>query len=254
MIYKKDADHTAEASCWVTERLLESDFPSKPVVIKPNLVEPSSPPVTTDVRVVQGIIKALRASGVKDIVVAEGSGTGNTIENFDLLGYSDLGVRLLDLDQEDTVKLPVAHHHVWDEIIIPEVLLDKFIISVPVLKEHSLCGVTISLKNMIGILPAQYYSGYWTYKKSQVHKYDTNGCIADIIQIVKPDWAIVDATLGMKGHHLSGNPIEPPLNLVYGSVDPLEADRFGCELLGRKHTDIRYLKMIGEDISEGSQQ
>jgi hypothetical protein len=36
------------------------------------------------------------------------------------------------------------------------------------------------------------------------------------------------------------------LNIVYGSSDPLEADRFGCDLLGRKWTDIRYLKMIAD--------
>jgi uncharacterized protein (DUF362 family) len=254
MIYKKRADHRAEASYRVAAQLLESAVPSRPVVIKPNIVEPSRPPVTTDVRVVEGIVRALRDSGIKDILVAEGSGTGDTLENFDLLGYSDLGVKLLDLDQEETVRLPVAHHHVWDEVIVPKVLLDKFIISVPVLKEHSLCGVTISLKNMIGILPAPHYSGYWTYKKSQVHKYDTHGCIADIIQVVSPDWAIVDASQGMKDHHLSGSPIEPPLNLVYGSVDPLEADRFGCELLGREQAEILYLKLIEEDKREGSQQ
>jgi uncharacterized protein (DUF362 family) len=244
MIFKKQADDIQEASIYVTEKLLEQRFSSGPVIIKPNIVSPSLPPVTTDVRVVEGIVKALRDAGIKDVVVAEGSGTGDTMDNFQKLGYAKLDIDLVDLDKEKTVKLQVNNHRVWRHITVPEILIDTFIISVPVLKEHSMCGVTISLKNMIGILPARYYSGYWTYKKSQVHKYDTDGCIADIISVISPSWAIVDATIGMKGAHLSGTPVNPPINLVYGSDVSLEADKFGCERLGRNWLDIRYLRMI----------
>jgi uncharacterized protein (DUF362 family) len=254
MLYKKKADNIAEAAHYITGELLNEYLPSKPVLIKPNIVEPLSPPVTTDVRVVEGIIRALRDSGINDIVVAEGSGTGDTIENFNRLGYSGLDVRLIDLDKEETETLPVSNHNVWKEIIVPEILLDKFIISAPVLKEHSMCGVTISLKNMIGILPARHYSGYWTFKKSQVHKYDTSGCIRDIISVIKPDWAIVDATIGMKGSHLSGTPVKPPLSLVYGSSDPLEADKYGCELLERNWKGIAHLRMIANENKGGGQR
>ena len=247
MIIKKPADDIVEASQYVTEHLLQEKRPSRPVIIKPNLVAPASPPTTTDVRMIEGIIMALRDIGIDDITVAEGSGTGDTGENYNHLGYSCLSAELVDLDKEKTVTLPVENHRVWTEITVPGILLDKFIISAPVLKEHSMCGVTISLKNMIGILPAKYYSGYWVYKKSMVHKYDTDGCIADIINVIKPDLAVVDATIGMKGSHLSGTPCDPPLNLVYGSADPLEADIFGSQLLGRNWTDIRYLKMISDD-------
>ena len=244
MIFKKQADDIQKASMYVTEKLLQRHIPSMPVIIKPNIVNPSPPPVTTDVRVVEGILSALREAGIQEIAVAEGSGTGDTMDNFQKLGYAELDTVLLDLDREETVELQVDNHRVWQRITVPQILIDTFIISVPVLKEHSMCGVTISLKNMIGILPARDYSGYWTYKKSQVHRYDTDGCIADLISVISPSWAIVDATTGMKGSHLSGTPVNPPLNLVYGSDLPLEADMFGCELLGRNWRDIRYLRMI----------
>jgi uncharacterized protein (DUF362 family) len=251
MIIKKQADNIVEAAYTVTGELLKENIPLKPVMIKPNIVEPSPPPVTTNVKVIEGTIKALKESGIKDIFIAEGSGTGDTIENFNKLGYSKLGVKLIDFNKEKIITLTVKKYKVWREIIVPEILIDKFIISVPVLKEHSMCGATISLKNMVGILPEKYYSGYWTYKKSRIHKYDTHGCIADIISVIKPDWAIVDATIGMKGSHLSGTPIYPPINLVYASSDPLEADIFGCELLGRDWRNIKYLSMIAEDKKGG---
>lgn len=251
MIFKKQADNILEAAYWVTMQLLKDALPSKPVIIKPNIVEPAPPPVTTDVRVVEGIIRALTDSGVKNILIAEGSGTGDTLENLNKLGYSKLGVKLIDLDKEKTITLPVGHFNVWKEIIIPEILLNKFIISTPTLKEHSMCGVTVSLKNMVGILPEKYYSGYWTYKKSMIHKHNPHGCIADIISVVKPDMAVVDATVGMKGSHISGTPIKPPLNLVYGSNDPLETDKYGCKLLEKNWKDITYLRIIA-NLKEGS--
>jgi uncharacterized protein (DUF362 family) len=250
MIYKEKADNKSKAAFEVTTKLIERGQPSRPVILKPNIVEPSPPPTTTDVSVVKGVIEALRAAGITDITVAEGSGTGDTIENFNMLGYSELGARLIDLDKETTLAMPVKNHRVWKEIHIPEILLDKFIVSVPVLKEHSMCGVTISLKNMIGILPAKYYSGHWVYKKSQVHKYDTEDCIADIISVLSPDWAVVDATTGMMGSHLSGTPIEPPINIVYASDNPLEADVYGCELLGRNWQDIKYLTIISDNETQ----
>jgi uncharacterized protein (DUF362 family) len=248
LIIKKKLDNIVEAAYVVTGELLSGSVPSIPVIIKPNLVKPAPPPVTTDVRVLEGVIAALKEKGVKDITIAEGSGTGDTLDNYRKLGYTNLGVELVDLDREKTITLSVDNYRVWNEIVVPEILLDKFIISVPVLKEHSMCGVTVSLKNMVGILPEAHYSGYWTYKKSQIHKYDTHGCIADIISVIKPDLSIVDATVGLKGHHLSGTPVEPPIGFVYGSSDPLESDIFGCELLGRNWQDIRYLKMIQDSL------
>ncbi len=247
MIFKQRADNPSDAAYEVATRLLATGVPSKPVVVKPNLVTGDGPPVTTDVRIVEGVVKAFRDSGVQQIVVAEGSGMGDTEENMRQLGYAKLGIDLVDLDKEKTVTLRVDQYRVWEEITVPARLLDAFIVSVPVLKEHSLCGVTISIKNMVGVLPAHRYSGYWTFKKSMVHKYNTDDCIADIIRVIRPDWALVDATTGMRGSHLGGTPIWPPLNLVFGSTDPLEADRFGCALLGRRWQDIAYLRMIAED-------
>jgi uncharacterized protein (DUF362 family) len=246
MIYKKRADDIVKAARSVTRALLRGGIPRVPVMIKPNIVTNDPPPTTTDVKVVAGIIEALRESKVKEITVAEGSGSGDTLKNLDTLGYWQLGVKLIDLDQEKTVSIPVKNFTVWKNIQIPEILLSKYIISVPVLKDHSMCGVSISLKNMVGVLPAHHYSGYWSYKKSQIHKYGADGCIADIIRVVRPDWAIVDASIGMHGSHLSGIPIRPPLNLVYGSKDALDADKFGCTLLNKRWEDIAYLRLISQ--------
>ncbi len=63
MIFQYKADDIIQAAYNVTRDLLNQSKPDKPILIKPNIVEPSTPPVTTDVRVVEGIIRALKESG-----------------------------------------------------------------------------------------------------------------------------------------------------------------------------------------------
>lgn len=244
MIYEEKSDNIVEAAFTVTRRLLNERVPEGRVFIKPNIVRLSPPPVTTDVRVIEGIVRALVEAGKRDIVVAEGSGEGDSLVNLNELGYSRLGVRILDFDREKTVSVPVANHRVWERIHVPAVLLGAFIISVPVLKEHTMCRVSLSLKNMVGVLPERFYSGYWSYKKSMIHREHTDGCIADIVSIMRPAWAVVDGTIGMRGSHLCGCPIKPPVNRVFGSSDPFEADCHGCGLLGIDWREVAHLRSI----------
>jgi len=251
-IYREVASDPAKAASKVTSRLIdESPPPSKTsantlIILKPNIVRPSPPPVTTDFRVIAGIIVALKNAGFNEIAVAEGSGTGNTLDNLEQLGYSSLGVRLIDLDSLPSSPVKVPGFEVWNTIYLPDILINAFIISVPVLKDHSMLGVTLGLKNMVGVLPSAHYSGYWTYKKSQIHKSNPHGCVSDLIKIIRPHWTIVDATVGMKDSHISGAHICPPVNIVFGSSNSLEADKYGTKILGHNWNDIEYLRKISE--------
>ncbi len=226
----------------VVRRLAETDPPREPVIIKPNIVKPAPPPVTTDVRVVAGLIRALRELGITEMVVAEGSGTGDTCDNFRRLGYGDLGVPLVDLDGDESAEISVAAPRVWPTIRVSERLLDDvFIISVPVLKDHSMLGVTISLKNMVGCLSASHYAGYWTYKKSEIHRDRPHDCVVDVATTLLPHWAVVDALVGLRGSHIRGTPFDPPIGRVFASADPFLADVYGTGLLGHDWREIEYL-------------
>ncbi|MBI5142214.1 MAG: DUF362 domain-containing protein [Nitrospirae bacterium] len=207
-------------------------------------MKPAPPPVTTDVRVVAGVADAFRDAGYSNIIVAEGSGTGDTVQNLIDLGYGALGLPLVDLDSLPNSPVNVPDAEVWPVIHLPDIIRGAFIVSVPVLKDHSMLGVTIGLKNMVGVLPADHYSGYWAFRKSMIHKENPHGCVSDLIRAARPDWTIVDATVGMRESHVYGAPMNPPANLVFGSADSLEADKFGAELLGHNWLEIEYLRKI----------
>jgi len=80
----------------------------KKVVIKPNLVNTSPPPITTPVQLVAAIVDYVKAVSNAEIFIAEGCGAPlyNTHRPFHKLGYTDLaksnGAVLVDLNHAET--------------------------------------------------------------------------------------------------------------------------------------------------------
>lgn len=221
------------------------------IIIKPNLVIDSPPPVTTDVDCVEAIVRYCLDCSQAKIIIAEGSGGCDTIVAFNKLRYRDLAKKyklsLFDVDREGVLSLKNPDVFIYKEIKLPRTLLDGYLISVPVLKDHSITCTTLSLKNMIGLLPEEYYSGFWSYKKSDVHRIDVDKAIIDINRYRKPDLCVIDGRIGQKTCHLSGPPCHPPKNVILASYDPVAIDIVGSSILGWKCKEIKYLN-YAEDV------
>jgi uncharacterized protein (DUF362 family) len=219
-----------------------ADFPR--IIIKPNVVNGSPPQVTTDVRCVMGIVEYLQKRLDTEIVVAEGSGEGSTLDNFRANGYEQItdkyNVEMVDLDAQLARKYSNAQAGEYKEIYLPEYLEGAALISVPPAKDHTITRVTLGLKNMIGCLPASRYSGYWSYKKSQIHAVNTDQAIADLMLYIRPHLTIIDAIVGQAGGHLSGRAPDPPIGRIIVSHDVLAADREAAWLLGHDPEKIRH--------------
>ena len=135
----------------------------KHVLIKPNLVEASPPPITTPVSLVSEIIDYIRSKNPSlEIIVGEGCGSidYDTPVPFKQLGYLDMAygkqVKLLDLNCEKTVRLAKKECGRWPEMHLPEIVMESFLLSVPVLKAHSLADVTLTMKNMMCTVPPKH--------------------------------------------------------------------------------------------------
>ena len=74
------------------------------ILIKPNLINTSPPPVTVPVDLVASLVELLRSWSCANIVIAEGSGAPDveTVDAYRQLGYQqmadELGVTLVDLN------------------------------------------------------------------------------------------------------------------------------------------------------------
>ena len=69
--------------------------------------------------------------------------------------------------------------------VYPEVLEADVIITVPKAKHHSGTGLTLGMKNFIGV----------TTYMSKIHQYDLNQAIADLNTLVLPSLSVIDASL-----------------------------------------------------------
>lgn len=206
------------------------------ILLKPNLVNASAFPVTTSVLFCERIISFIQNCSTAKITIAEGSGDAvlETPEVFKILGYDRLAekynLELLDLNTANLVKLKEPANEIFPEMFLPEIAFETFLISLPVLKAHSLAGITGTLKNMMGFAPPRFYSGGGTWKKAMFHS-NMQQSIVELNRYRTPDVSIMDASLGLSDYHLGGAVCDPPVGKLIASDDPYKMDQTAADLL-----------------------
>jgi uncharacterized protein (DUF362 family) len=128
---------------------------------------------------------------------------------------------------------------------------DAFVISVPVLKDHSFTTTTVAMKNLFGLVPAPHYCGSWN--KSRLHTPSTHKSVFDVCLHKPPDLCVVDASVALAGMHLAGTPRK--IGLILASFDPVAVDAVSSSLLGHDPRQIEYLNLaqgiLGDMTSPG---
>jgi uncharacterized protein (DUF362 family) len=213
------------------------------IIVKPNLTNSSPPPVTTSVDAAEAVYDYCKAHTKAEIAVGDGCGSGVTADVFAALGYTALaerrGIRLIDFNDAETTVLEDKDALQLKRFHIPSIVRDAFVISLPVLKDHSFTGTTIAMKNMFGIAPEKFYAGGWN--KAKLHSPSTDKSVVDICRYKKPDLSVVDASVALTGMHLSGTPKK--LGLILAGFDPVAVDTVGSKLLGHDPKKLPYLTL-----------
>ena len=207
------------------------------ILLKPNLVNASPFPVTTPPQLVEAVVKYARKHSSARLIIAEGCGDSvmNTWEVFASLGYNDLSkkmdVELLDLNHAPLVRLENKGNKIFPEMFLPEIAFESFIISLPVLKAHSLAVITGTLKNMMGFAPPKHYAGGGSWKKAAFHA-EMQQSVRELNSYLVPDFSLMDASVGLSQYHLGGPACDPPVKRLLAGYDPFELDQAGARLLG----------------------
>jgi len=211
----------------------------KPVLIKPNYINARHPStgITTDSRVIEGVVKFLKQHHMKYVVIGEGSGFVDTFEAFQVAGVDAVAekwnVKLLDLNKDEFVEVKPTNPLALKKVKIAKTALESTIISVPKLKPHRLAGVTLSLKNMMGAVTP----------KGSIHN-PLSEKIVDLASIIKPSIAVIDGIIAGEGHETSGNPVE--INLVIAGTDPVAVDAVGAAVMGIPPEKVKHLRLAEE--------
>ena len=119
----------------------------------------------------------------------------------------------------------------------------------PKVKTHHWTGVTLSMKNMFGIVPGSRYG----WPKNVLHWVGIHESILDICATVRPHFVIADGIVGMEGDGpLNGSPMH--LNTVLFADDPVAADSTLARLMGFKPEAILHVQEAGRFIGNLDEQ
>lgn len=215
---------------------LEVVSDDRPVLIKPNYINARHPStgITTDCRVIEGVVIYLKRSGIDDIIIGEGCGLSDTFRAFKVAGVDDVANRwnvdLIDLNRDEFVEVKPPKPLALKRVKVAKTALKSTIVSVPKLKLHGSAGVTLSIKNMMGVMTP----------KGSMHNGRLSKNIADLASIIKPSLAVVDGIIAGEGHETSGNPVE--MNLVISGKDPVAVDTIGAAAMGVPPESVKHLR------------
>ena len=185
-------------------RVDPAEIRGKTVLLKPNLVEPhaGSGHINTHPMVVRGTAEAFFRFGASRVLVAEGP--GHSRDSLLVLEESGLGEVLLedripfvDLNYDAGYSIPNAARRTGLAALTFPVTLRQadWIVSLAKMKTHHWAGVTLSMKNLFGVMPGIYYG----WPKNVLHWEGIEKCILDINATLRPHFAIVDGIVGMEG-------------------------------------------------------
>ncbi|HET9884495.1 MAG TPA: DUF362 domain-containing protein [Candidatus Binatia bacterium] len=222
----------------------------KTIVLKPNLVEfDPDGVINTNPLVIEAAIDCFRTLGARQVLVAEGP--GHRRDNEYLLTASGIygvikehRVPYVDLNSDDLRPTRLLSSFTkLEQLYLPETLYNAdLLVSMPKLKTHHWAGVTLSLKNMFGVVPGSVYG----WPKNILHWQGIHNSILDInSSLPVRQFAIVDGIVGMEGNGpLQGQSIDSGV-LIFGE-DLVAVDATAARLMKIEPKKIKYLAEAGE--------
>jgi len=141
-------------------------------------------------------------------------------------------------------KAPIAGARILKETLVHELVLQSDVfINVPVLKNHGGAGLTISMKNLMGIV----------WDRGEFHSRGLHQCIADLSLLRKPDLNVVDAYRVMTKSGPRGTS-ERDITIRKAQVlstDIVAADAAAAKIFGTEPNSVEYIRQ-GEALKAGT--
>jgi uncharacterized protein (DUF362 family) len=225
--------------------LFPIDVQGKRVVLKPNLVDylPNNA-INTHPLLVLAAAESFRRLGAKSVVVAEGPGhQRDTQLVLSQSGYQqslrDEKIRFIDLNRDELIRTPLrASYMGLKDLWLPRTVLEAdFLVSMPKIKAHHWSGVTLSMKNMFGVVPGARYG----WPKNILHWKGIQESILDLCATVPVRFVIADGIVAMEGNGpLNGT--ARPLGKIVLADDPVAADASCARLMGFEPDRIVHIR------------
>jgi uncharacterized protein (DUF362 family) len=250
VVIRRAANYEQDLSLLIQEGLSVFNPPvkDKTVLLKPNMVglDPLGV-INTHPAVIAAARECFLRLGAVQVLIGDGPAmdrdTEAIVESVRLRDYAGpLARSFVDLNVDDVQRVVLkTHASRLKELYLPKTALGvDFLVSMPKLKTHHWAGVTLSLKNMFGIVPGSCYG----WPKNVLHWAGIDRAILDINAAARPDFAIVDGIVGMEGNGpIQGTPKDSGI-LIFGN-DPVAVDATCCRVMGLVPERVKYLSGAG---------
>lgn len=222
------------------------DVRGKSVLLKPNLVEfDASTVINTDANVVAAAYEVFQKLGAAKVTIGEGPGhRRDTLDMADDARYRATITRFdevfVDLNRDD-VSVVKNFGEEKEFYFSNTVLGADLIVSLAKMKTHHWAGVTLSMKNLFGLVPGSVYG----WPKNKLHYIGIPESVVALNRLFRNTFAIVDGVVGMEGNGpIQGTP-KPVGALVMGR-DLLAVDATCCRIMGVDPEKVEYLRMAAD--------
>ncbi|MBO3832135.1 MAG: DUF362 domain-containing protein [Candidatus Brockarchaeota archaeon] len=206
------------------------------VVVKPNILNVTDVEAT-DPRIIYAVSKIFTDIGC-NVIVGDNPLVGTiSSEVFEKMRIREVaeraGARFVDFRRDEQVTVEVPDAKGCPTLRIAKTVMDAdLIVSLPVMKHHGLCNVTLGLKNMWGVIgPTQRRLG---------HLNSLNWTLAELNRILRVRLTIIDGLIGVGYNEAS------PLGLIIAGDDPVATDAIACFRMGFNPMGIEHIRYAHE--------
>jgi uncharacterized protein (DUF362 family) len=266
---RRVSNYQADLGAVLFETLSEFDLPvrGKTILLKPNLVglDPLGM-MNTHPAVITAARESFLRLGAAQVLVGDGPAmdrdTQAVLESIRLREFAGpLSSFFVDLNVDDLERVLLkTQASRLRELYFPKTVRGvDFLVSLPKLKTHHWAGVTLSLKNMFGVIPGSCYG----WPKNILHWAGIDRAILDINAAVRPDFAIVDGIIGMEGNGpIQG--VSKSAGVLIAGDDPVAVDSTCARIMGLApekishiaqaatllgHIDTQKIRQLGESVA-----
>lgn len=222
------------------------------VVVKPNIGWDRRPEfaANTNPEVVAEIVRLCLEAGAKRVKVFDNP-VNDARRCYRQSGIADAAekagaeVKFMDERKFKDVRLQGEALKSWP--LYTEALEADKLINVPIAKTHGLAGLTLSLKNWMGIMGGS---------RGRIHQ-NLDESLLDLAGTVKPALTILDAVRILTASGPQGGSLAyvKTLNTVIAGIDQIAVDSYGATLFGRKGSDLGYIRQArGRKLGESNLQ
>ncbi len=201
------------------------------VVLKPNFCTYSlKDGVTTNLSLIRALVD-LFSKRARHVLVGETSSNWNNLDR--LIRENDFGCEFINLSHLE----PKEFDSPFGRICLPSIIFESRLVNLPVLKTHVLTTLTLGIKNLFGLVQLK--------EKHRYHR-DIDQVLQWILETVKPDINILDATYSMlgRGGPTSGRVVRT--DLLLGSHDVVALDVVSSRIYGMDLENVRHIYLAAQ--------